>query len=75
VPLSKAIKAQFDEESCRQFALLGGDDYELCFTARTQAVQGIANITAIGKVTGETGLVCRHNGNIVDYDDSGYRHF
>lgn len=75
VPLSAAMKAQFDEASRLQFALLGGDDYELCFTARPERVADTEDITAIGKVTGETGLVCRHNGNIVDYDDSGYCHF
>jgi len=75
VPLSDAIKARFDEHSRIQFALLGGDDYELCFTAQPEAVADVDGITAIGKVSGEEGLVCRHNGNIVDYDDSGYRHF
>ena len=71
VPLSPALKAHFDENRRLQFALLGGDDYELCFTARPEAVADIEDITAIGTVTDNTALVCRHNGNIVDYDDSG----
>lgn len=75
VPLSTAMTAQFDEDDRLRFALLGGDDYELCFTARHEAVAEIEGITAIGTVTGGTGLVCRHYGDIVDYDDSGYRHF
>lgn len=75
VPLSDVIKTHFDDADRTRFALTGGDDYELCFTARADAVEGVADITAIGKVTGEEGLVCRKNGVIVQYDDSGYRHF
>jgi len=75
VPLSDALKAGFDVPQRTLYALNGGDDYELCFTARPDRVEGIADITAIGKVTGEPGLTCRENGVIVDWDDSGYRHF
>jgi thiamine-monophosphate kinase len=75
VPLSAALKAGFDVPQRTLYALNGGDDYELCFTARPDRVEGIADITAIGKVTGEPGLTCRENGVIVDWDDSGYRHF
>jgi len=75
VPLSDAIKAGFDVPHRTRHAMNGGDDYELCFTARPDAVEGIADITAIGKVTGEPGLTCRQNGVIVEWDDSGYRHF
>ena len=75
VPMSDAIKAHFDESQRTRFALTGGDDYELCFTARQDVVAGIADITAIGKVTGGPGLICRQNGVIVEWADSGYRHF
>ena len=75
VPVSDAIKARFDESNRTRLALTGGDDYELCFTARPDVVEGIADITAVGKVTGEPGLTCRQNGVIVEWDDSGYRHF
>ncbi|MDZ7684024.1 MAG: thiamine-phosphate kinase [Gammaproteobacteria bacterium] len=33
VPLTDALRANFDEDTARQFVLSGGDDYELCFTA------------------------------------------
>jgi thiamine-monophosphate kinase len=75
VPLSNALCSNFDEADRTRFALTGGDDYELCFTARADAVEGIADITAIGKITRKPGLVCRNNGIIVECDDSGYRHF
>jgi len=75
VPLSGALLARFDPESAMRFALTGGDDYELCFTAPADAVAGIENITAIGTVTENHELVCRNAGEIVEVDVSGYRHF
>ncbi len=75
VPLSTALLARFDIDSARRFALTGGDDYELCFTAPAAAVAGVKGITAIGTVTENRDLVCRDAGEIVDVDDRGYRHF
>ena len=75
VPLSDALRSCFDIDSARQFALTGGDDYELCFAAPADAVADIDGITAIGRVTAGRDLVCRHDGEIVEVDVSGYRHF
>ncbi len=75
VPLSTALLARFDIDSARRFALTGGDDYELCFTAPAAAVVGVEDITAIGTVTQNRDLVCRDAGEIVEVDDRGYRHF
>ena len=75
VPISGALQARFDTASAMRFALTGGDDYELCFTAPADAVAGIENITAIGTVTENQELVCRNAGEIVEVDVSGYRHF
>lgn len=75
VPVSDAIKTHFDESTRTRFALNGGDDYELCFTAKPDAVEGIADVTPIGKIRGEPGLTCRQHGVVVEWDDSGYRHF
>jgi thiamine-monophosphate kinase len=75
VPLSDALRSCFDIDSARQFALTGGDDYELCFAAPGDAVADIDGITAIGRVTAGRDLVCRHDGEIVEVDVSGYRHF
>ncbi|MGI9236515.1 MAG: thiamine-phosphate kinase [Woeseiaceae bacterium] len=74
VPLSAAIRALCDEAERTRLALSGGDDYELCFTASPDSVEGIENVTAIGKVVAGSGLVCRNQGVVVDCDDSGYRH-
>lgn len=75
VPRSAALLNRFDADSALRFALTGGDDYELCFTAPAHAVAGLADFTAIGTVTETSDLVCRRAGEIVEVDDSGYRHF
>lgn len=77
VPVSSELQAAFAPDEQRRFALSGGDDYELCFTAAAKNVPAAAGIavTAIGTITREAGLVCRDHGAVVPYHDSGYRHF
>lgn len=76
LPLSDALRTHFDEQEQRQFALAGGDDYELCFTAATDPPDpGFMELTAIGTVTGKDDIVCKLDGVVVDVDDSGYSHF
>ena len=74
VPLSAALVEAFGDRAI-DFALTGGDDYELCFTADPAAVASIDGITAIGTITTGNELVCRRDGQVVDVDDRGYRHF
>lgn len=77
LPISPALQARFEAVAQREFALAGGDDYELCFTAqegRLPDSQGLA-VTAIGTVTEGSGIVCRENGNVIPYEDTGYLHF
>ena len=73
LPLSTALQEQFDPEQCQEFALTGGDDYELCFTAPPGL--GMPGTTAIGTITDSRELICRQNGRVVDIDSSGYSHF
>ena len=75
LPLSDALRERFDRAEQRNLALTGGDDYELCFTASKEVADEVPDITRIGSVTASSDLVCRLNGEIVDIDDSGYRHF
>jgi len=75
LPMSDAIMSRFDEARRTGFALTGGDDYELCFTARPDDIAHVAGVTAIGRVVSGHGVVCRRNDAIVNYDDRGYRHF
>lgn len=76
LPLSDALVDNYATERATSFALGGGDDYELCFTASGEVPDpGIMPLTAIGTVTESRELVCRRDGEIVPFDDSGYRHF
>ena len=77
LPLSDALQSKFDLESQRRFALSGGDDYELCFTAPKDVLfdANDLRITQIGLITEGDELVCRDASGIVEYEDSGYRHF
>lgn len=77
LPLSRALTDSFDIATARGFAMSGGDDYELCFTASAPVDAEIAGVpvTAIGRVTGAPGIVVTDNGKVVPYEDSGYVHF
>jgi thiamine-monophosphate kinase len=83
LPYSAALLAKFEYEDALNFALGGGDDYELCFTSAPLAdseVQALAKqhqlqITRIGKVISGEGISCMKNGEPFEYTDPGYRHF
>lgn len=64
--------------------LSGGDDYELCFTLPPAALRqldqiaitGGVELSVIGKVTENTGLILRDpEGGVYDPGQSGYEHF
>ena len=82
IPLSSHLTNLMDEDDALRFALGGGDDYELCFTASIADDQigeisdtvGVA-ITRVGQVAKGSGLRCTRNGDEYDYQDAGYRHF
>ncbi|GAB3272894.1 thiamine-phosphate kinase [Parahaliea aestuarii] len=69
IPLSSALKSHPDREQALQWALTGGDDYELCFTLPAAApVPPLC--TRIGEVTAGEGVDCG-----LDLVQAGYRHF
>ena len=81
IPLSSQLTNLMDEDDALRFALGGGDDYELCFTASVAEDEiaairestGVA-ITRLGQVLKGSGLKCTRNGDQFDYQDAGYRH-
>ncbi|MDG2108101.1 MAG: thiamine-phosphate kinase [Woeseiaceae bacterium] len=75
LPISEALAKCFNHNQCHHFALSGGDDYELCFTANDADVALISDVTRIGKVNNSKQLTCRLNNDILEVDDSGYCHF
>ncbi|MDJ0751473.1 MAG: thiamine-phosphate kinase [Woeseiaceae bacterium] len=75
LPLSAAMLSRYDKSSAQNFALTGGDDYELCFTAPAGAVTELDGIIEIGVITDGERIVCRRDGKVVEVDEAGYRHF
>jgi thiamine-monophosphate kinase len=73
IPTSERLRQRFTAEEALEFALTGGDDYELLFTGSADI--DIDDATPIGVVTAGTDLRCRLNGELVEVDDAGYRHF
>ncbi len=82
IPLSPHILRLMNDDDALRFALSGGDDYELCFTADVTEEQirevsqrvGVA-ITRIGEVEQGSALRCLRHGETYEYQDPGYRHF
>lgn len=70
LPLSAALKSHPDEKQARQWALCGGDDYELCFTLPA-SLPIPAGCTYIGEVRAGEGVDC----DLPVDTASGYRHF
>ena len=84
LPLSSAMLALFEADERRAFALSGGDDYELCFTASVDRADRIAadfarlgfGAARIGRIVAETGVRVRDaNGNAVEPPRRGWQHF
>lgn len=77
LPLSEGLLEAAGREKALQFALGGGDDYELCFTMPEPdlPLDLRCAVTAVGRVTSSGELVCLDDGVVVPFDDSGYRHF
>ncbi|MEM1174169.1 MAG: thiamine-phosphate kinase [Pseudomonadota bacterium] len=75
LPLSQSLTDTYGPEQARQYALAGGDDYELCFTAASAPYADGVAITWIGEVTEGAGVCCFDAGRPVTFRDPGYRHF
>jgi thiamine-monophosphate kinase len=80
LPLSAAMRALFDADACVDFALAGGDDYELLFTVpadrvREATTQSLLPLTQIGVITVGPQVQCLRNGNPYTPDRTGYDHF
>jgi thiamine-monophosphate kinase len=83
LPLSAALAASVTPDTARDYALFGGDDYELCFTARPSdaarvaaALRASATVaTKIGRMVPGSGVLCQQGGELVAPTRSGYAHF
>lgn len=84
LPMSSALLHLFDAGERRAFALTGGDDYELCFTAPVDRADRITSDFArlgygaarIGRIVADQGVRVRDgSGNAVETSRRGWRHF
>ncbi|RCS29138.1 thiamine-phosphate kinase [Rhodanobacter denitrificans] len=84
LPRSSALLELYDETTALHFALSGGDDYELCFTAPAARVAelqaGLARLgcgaTKIGRIVeGECVRVRAADGSWLATDRPGWEHF
>lgn len=80
LPVNAALK-KLQQEKQWQYALAGGDDYELCFTISRQNYEKIlqqqldVDITKIGQITQQKGLTFVQNGVDHSLQFYGYQHF
>ncbi len=86
LPSSVLMQTLFEEETIEQFALAGGDDYELLFTLAPErvaeferVVSPVAACTCIGKIVrgnhAAGTVTCLRNGRPVVVNAPGYDHF
>jgi thiamine-monophosphate kinase len=79
LPRSVDLQALFDAETCLDFALAGGDDYELLFTIPRAQVAALSRLdvkcTAIGEITRDPGVTCHVGGKPFEARRRGYDHF
>jgi thiamine-monophosphate kinase len=84
LPRSSALLDRFDDARSRDFALSGGDDYELCFTVPPQRVASVqadlaklgCGATRIGRIVEGQGVKVRDaDGQWLEPAQQGWDHF
>jgi thiamine-monophosphate kinase len=83
LPVSDALAAAVGRELAREYALTGGDDYELLFTvplarlgAMTNAVAlGLGPVTRIGSLVAGSGVRVIVRGGVMQFSGAGFDHF
>ena len=72
VPLSGALQSHSQLQQAREWALAGGDDYELCFTVPVGKLARVpGGCTVVGQVEPGIGIRCRG----FEHLSPGYQHF
>ena len=80
LPIDVALK-KLPQETQWQYALAGGDDYELCFTISPQNYETLLqqqldiNISKIGQITAHKGICFTHHSINHPLKFQGYQHF
>lgn len=80
LPLSDVLMSNFLREQAQNYALSGGDDYELCFTLPEQKVDVLlakdldCSVTVVGKIVSGLGIKSESGLDLVS-KSMGYSHF
>ncbi|HEY5807339.1 MAG TPA: thiamine-phosphate kinase [Povalibacter sp.] len=79
IPTSAAMQACFDAATCVDYALAGGDDYEIIFTVSPGDAGAVSRLpvtcTQIGVITNGSTVECTRDGEPVTVKRRGYDHF
>lgn len=78
LPIDPALASHFPPEKCLDFALHGGEDFELLLTADKTETQRLESIgfTHIGEITSKVGIIeLSHDDKSVVLIPKGFRHF
>ena len=84
LPMSPTVRGYLAHEVARKAALTGGDDYELCFSAKPARHDEIVRLgrrlklplSCIGAITRKPGVMVRDAGNhVFDFKETGFDHF
>lgn len=83
LPLSSAVQSLNNQTQALEWALSGGDDYELCFTVAPEKIadiamliaQGKLNATVIGEIVPGNKVICEYEGEPFKLANTGYQHF
>jgi thiamine-monophosphate kinase len=83
LPVSESLVMAVGREVAREYALTGGDDYELLFTvplarlgAMTHAITlGLGPVTRIGSLVSGNGVRVSARGGVMQFSGAGFDHF
>lgn len=77
LPKSAHLELTFEPDACVQYALAGGDDYEILFAIPPHDVEQAERLGCkqIGLATSSTEVVCRRGGKVFHAERRGYDHF
>jgi len=82
LPVSPALRKLASVKQCFQWALAGGDDYQLCFTVPAACIAALEALRAdglkaepIGEIRADSGIECWLNGEPFVSESTGYQHF
>ncbi|SEQ29209.1 thiamine-phosphate kinase [Amphritea atlantica] len=83
LPISHELHHWVGEAQSRQWALSGGEDFELCFTAPALVEPKLAwalrdhnvAVTCIGQISETRGIVLAEDGQVLPVTPQGYNHF